>query len=540
MKKVLAFLFVSLFVFAIAGCQQKPKYDALDTSVTGEISIMLWSGDGQFQQDLGNKNLTKDDLTGQNNATIYAVAKAFNQIYPNVKINVFAKTGGPDNWDQERENFKATYGNYPDIWASTDLTGDVSKGLVADLSIFADDPMYQSFNPGIMKMMNYYGMQAGLPQYLLPWGVYVNKSLAEQYNIDVPSPNWTIQQYTQFISQADMQNFYGDMDTNMSFIFTGTTTLAKQLHGHDGTGDYLNMNSSQVRALLAYVPQWANYAVWSQRDLGNVPDQVMHDNWWWGFKFFMENKILTLAGDPWMMGDGANPNPDHWGRIKATDWDIYPRPSTPYAPNTVGVVLDPLAVFNYCMDDENPECSVEETQKLKIAYTFAAFWIGDTRAWQARADQEFKDGETYKSAMNDSFPLVTGQAFEDQMAIWYSIPIHERFASKTAVPGFHKVLEIWEAGNVYDVSDKAFPYWWDDAGTKRTNVYEWDNIWNPAVLTGNPEATGPRRTDSNWLDTVLSKLSDWNTVMNQRFANSVEGLKDGLKEFYGYTDADFE
>ena len=28
-------------------------------------------------------------------------------------------------------------------------------------------------------MMNYYGFQAGLPQYILPWGVFVNKELAE-------------------------------------------------------------------------------------------------------------------------------------------------------------------------------------------------------------------------------------------------------------------------------------------------------------------------------------------------------------------------
>jgi len=545
MKKFLSFMFISLVVFAIVGCRAD-KYDPLDTNITGDVSVMLWSGDGQYQEDLGHKNLTRDDLTGQNNATIYAVAKAFNQIYPNVTINVYAKSSGPDgggvSWDQERENFKETYGKYPDVWASTDLVGDVTKGVAADLSVFSNDPMYQSFNPGVMGMMNYYGVQAGLPQFLQPWGVYVNKSLAEQYNLDVPDPDWTIQEYTNFISQADMTNFYGDMDVNMSFIFTGTTTLAQQLYNHDGTGDFLNMNSNEVRSLLSFVPVWAQYAVWPQNDLGRIPSNVMNDNWWWGFKFFMENKILTLAGDPWMMGDGANPNPDHWGRIKATDWDIYPRPSTSYQPNTVGVVLDPLAVFNYCALDENPACNEAEMTKLKVAYTFAAFWVGDTRAWQARADQEFTDGApgNYKSSMNDSFPLVTGKAFADQMEIWYSVPIHERFADPVVMPGFHKVLEIWEAGGVYDISDKAYPYFFDDAGTKRSNVYEWNNIWNPAVLTGNPDATSPRRTDANWLDTVLSKLAGWNTTMNQRFAGSVNGLKEGLKEFYGYTDADFE
>jgi len=42
--------------------------------------------------------------------------------------------------------------------------GDVTKGLVADLSAFQNDPLYQTFNPAIMNMMNYYGFQGGLPQ----------------------------------------------------------------------------------------------------------------------------------------------------------------------------------------------------------------------------------------------------------------------------------------------------------------------------------------------------------------------------------------
>ncbi|MBP5331527.1 MAG: hypothetical protein J6Y89_06715, partial [Lachnospiraceae bacterium] len=109
--------------------------------------------------------------------------KAFNNKYPNVKINLWAKTDDPNandtSWYQEMENFKAEHGKYPDVYASTDLVGDVSKGLVADLSVFADDPVYQSFNKSIMGIMNYYGFQAGLPQFMQPWAIWVNKDLAE-------------------------------------------------------------------------------------------------------------------------------------------------------------------------------------------------------------------------------------------------------------------------------------------------------------------------------------------------------------------------
>lgn len=520
-----------------------PTWEALPTNATGEISIMLWSGDGSFIEDVGSLDLEPEDLAGQNNATIYAVAKAFNEVYPNVKVNVYAKSGGPNDggvsWDQERENFKNTYGHYPSIWASTDLAGDTTKGLVSDLSKYSLDPLYQSFNPAIMSMMNYYGVQAGLPQYLLPWGVYINKELAENNNIDVPAPDWTIDDYTDFVSQADGVNFWGNMDTPFSFIFTGTTTMAAQLHSYTGTGDRINLNSDEVKALLPYINEWADTAIWPQNDLGNVPSEKMDQGWWWSHKMFMENLILVNDGDPWMMGDAANPTPGHWAKVNSNDWDIYPRPSTDYQDNTVGVVLDPLAVYNYAMTDGNPELSATEALQEKIAYTFATFWVGDDRAWQARADQNFLDGEALKSAMNDSFPLVTGEAFDRQMDIWYSIDIHERFADATLMPGFQEVLAIFEAGNIYDVSDKAYLWNYDDNGTVQPILYEWQNAWNPVVLTGDPEATSPRRTDTNWVDTVLSKLPQWNTAMNSRYVQADNALRLGLIQFYGKQISDF-
>lgn len=542
MRKYLVLLLVIAVAVTIVGC--KDKYEALDTDVTGEVSIMLWSGDGQFYEDIGNKTYAPEELTGQNQATVYAVAKAFNEIYPNVKVNVYAKQDGPNDggvsWTQERENFKTNYGHYPSIWASTDLVGDTTAGLVADLSIFANDPLYKSFNPAIMQMMNYYGVQAGLPQFLQPWGVYVNKELADQNNIDVPDPDWTIEEYTDFVESADMTNFWGAMDTPFSFLFTGTTTLAQQLSTYPGTGDHVNLNSNEVKALIPYIAEWADSSIWGLQAAGQVPQQVMDDNWWWGFKFFIENKILTLDGDPWMMGDAANPTEGHWGAAKSNDWDIYPRPSTPYQPNTVGVVLDPLSVYNYAMEDGNPEMTEDEALKLKVAYTFASFWIGDTRAWEARAAQEFMDGEALKSAMNDSLPLVTGEAFDEQMEIWYSTPIHARFKNATLMPGWQKVLEIWEAGQVWDVSDKAYPWNYDNEGVSTPILYEWQNIYNPAVVTGDPAATSPLRHEAGWTAAVLAKLAQWNTDINARYVTVEADLRAGLKEFYGKTDADFE
>ncbi len=531
MKKIFTLLLLGILALSMAGCGK--KYEALDTSVSGEIDIMLWSGDGSYMEDIGHKDIAPEEMTGQNNAAAHAVAKAFNEIYPNVVINVYVKAGGPEDgipWAQELENFKADHGKYPDVWASTDLVGDIQKGLVADLSQFENDPMYQSFNPAIMEMMNYYGFQAGLPQYVIPWGVYVNKSLAENNNIDMPDPLWTIDEYTDFISEADMETFYGAVDVPLKFAESGTTGVVKSMFEYDGSGDVVNVNNDEMKEMLEYIHEWADYSVFPQFWAGNVDQSYIDANWWWGYKFFTDNSVLTLDGDPWMLGTAANP--DSW-LPAAFDFDVYPRPATEYVDNHVGVVLDPMAVHNYAMDDGNPEMTEEELAKTKLAYTFAAFWVGDTASWQARLDQMYYPGENPESALNDSFPVVVGDEFQTQMNLWYETPNHAALESEAQFPGFHAVVDLWEQGSMWDVSDKAYPYWHEHEGARRANIHEW-------LQMGNDNVTGVQFTSDQFIDTIKSLLPTWNEDFNARFDEAIQALKDGLMEFYLFEEEDFE
>lgn len=538
MKRLLVLVLALVATLTLAGCNGD-KYEGLDNEVSGQIDLLLWSGSGTYWEDIGNQNLTEEDLFAQNDAAAYYVAKEFNKEYPNVKVNVLAMGGGPTDggriWAQEIDNYKNTYGAHPSVWATVDLPGDISKGIVADLSRFEDDPLYQSMNPSIMQMMNYYGFQGGLPQYILPWGIYVNKELAEDQNLDVPDPDWTIEEYTDFIGNSEEDVYYGSMDTPIHLIETGTTTLHQSLFNYDGGDEFVALNSEEIRELLPLIEEWNEHSVW-----GSSPSQEFMDaNWWWSFKFFIENKLLTLEGDPWMMGDAATPiDPENpwWGSAKSSDWDIYPRPSTDYVDNTVGIVLDPMSVYNFCLEDGDLACTEEEELQIKISYTFASFWIADSTSWQVRADGAFTDeaNNVTSSALNDSLPVTTGDKFDEQMNIWYTPEKHLRFKDETLMPGFHKVLEIYESGQFWDVSDKAYPYFYSEAGTRRTNLYEWKEYWNPEINGG------VEKGDANFTDTVLGNLSTWNELANERFALSFAELETGLRTYYGYKDEDFE
>ena len=539
MKKFLLVLTALVLSATLTACKGE-EYEGLDTEVSGVIDLMLWSGSGTYYEDLGNLNLSVEDLVAQNDAAAYAVAKEFNTIYPNVQINLLAVSGGPNDggriWAQELANYEAEHGAFPGVWASTDVPGEIEKGIIADLSRFEDDPTYQSMNPAILEMMNYYGFQAGLPQYILPWGIYVNRELAEAQNLDVPDPDWTIDEYTDFIGNSEEDVYYGSMDTPLRIIETGVNTIAKSLFNYDGGDEYVNLNSDEVRALLPYLDDWNEHSVWG----GAQNQEFMDAHWWWSYKFFIENKLLTLEGDPWMMGDCATPidDPENpwWGACKSTDWDIYPRPATDYVDNTIGIVLDPMVVYNYCLDDGDIACTEEEELRIKIAYTFTSFWIADSRSWEVRAAAEFTDvgnGVT-SSALNDSFPVTTGDLFDEQMDIWYTPLKHQRFADTSLMPGFAEVVRIYEEGQFWDVSDKAYPYFYNVEGTRRENLYEWKNYWNEEINGG------VIKGDADFINTLLGNLSEWNQASNERFAESFAGMQTGLKRFYGFTDADFE
>ena len=79
------------------------------------------------------------------------------------------------------------------------------------------------------------------------------------------------------------------------------------------------------------------------------------------------------------------------------------------------------------------------------------------------------------------------------MDIWYSAENHTMLADKEQFPGFHHMMEVFSSGKVIDVSDKAYPWYYDKDGVRSEILYEWNNFNLPYVLTGDP--TSPTTED---------------------------------------------
>ena len=423
-------------------------------------------------------------------------------------------------------SFKAKYGKYPDIWASTSVTNDIKKGLAADLSVFKDDETYKAYNKNLMSNLNYYGFQGGLPSFSIPWGIWVNKALAESKNINVPDPDWTIDEYTRFFTKSDNTSFWGDKSTPVNIINMGTTTINKQIK-EKGTVD---LDSDEVKSLLSYIPKWAASTIDVAEGAGTLSKDIKIESKTYSWYYFCNNRCLTNITDPWYLTAGADESAkESESYIDSKDWDIYPFPSTDYCGNTIKVVMDPICIHNYAADDGNKEWSDDEKAKLKATYTFATYWTASTEAKQAIFDQKWTDNGAEKSAAGDSFPVVTGDTYNKQMDIWNNLPAHKTYKDKE---GWKEILKLWENNESWDYIDKCWTSKITEKGETTDVLYEWNNMWNE-------EVAGAWMTDKDWGDKVKARLSDWNTTINKRIETATKQLQDKLVENYNFDKSKF-
>lgn len=541
-------LCVSMFAFTGCGCGSDSSSDdpaasagLVDSDVEGEVSIMTWSGDGKYHEDIGGEDISESKLTSQNVAQIYAVAKKFKEKYPNVKINVYAKAGDPNqpgtpSWDQEIENFKTKYGKYPDIWGADDIISDIKKGLVADLSVYKNEDSYKAYNTNLMKQMNYDGMQAGLPSYSIPWGIWINKQLATDNNIEVPDPDWTIDEFTDFVSQADGKEFFGmkcaatdpaghDGHGPMDILDMGVPTINKQIKEKNS----VDLNTDEVKSLLKDASKWAASSVDSAEGAETLSTEIAQENMGYSWTYFVNNRTLVNMEDPWYLTAGADPSAKKSDTyIKSKDWDFYPFPSTEYmgGENTIKLVMDPICLHNYALDDSKPEMSKKEKSQLDLTYTFATYWTASTEAREAIFKQGWtQDGEKKDSAASDTFPVVTGKAYDEQMDIWNEHPAHKVYKDKE---GFQKVIKIFKEGKSWDYVDKCWTKKIKEHGEEIYTLQEW-------ISCNDKDVAGAWMTDKNWADSVKSKLKDWNATINKRIKKADQEFKAALKKYYGNT-----
>jgi len=493
----------------------------------GQVTVMLISGDDTWRPDIGNQNLGPDDFGGAMNvAAIHAVAREFNQIFPNIQVNLWSQTGSPNRddtpWEEHRAIFQEEHGIPADIFHVTNLVGEIERGFVADLSVFNDDPRMMLFNPAIVDLMSYDNRLFGLPQWMVPGGIWVNRALANEHNIDIPPINWTWEQYMAFASHSSHEEFYGGVSIPWNVMNSATTDIHHQLFNRGPNDPFVNIDTEANRQFVRDAAQFVPHAVWQQRNQGLISDEwhTARGSSSWGF--FRHGATLTNNQNAYMISGAALPGGAN--EVASTDWDIFPRPATAQLPNHVGISIDPIALRNFAGADGvlTPEAWLQK----QIAWEFATFWLVNNASWSARANQVFHDSAgAPQRALNPSFSFATGYAFEVHMHYWGSVPARQRFLDANLMPGWQEVMRLWNEGYIWEVVQTVYPWTFEFEGGNRAIAHEWWNRHTEAVA-------GAAEHEPEWADLVISLMPEWDRVINERWDEAFVRLYDAIARFY--------
>ena len=151
----------------------------------------------------GLEPLTTDEITlryacwGQAEAgepeVLQALIAQFEEAHPNIHVEFVPIDQG--TWDAGLTNL-ASQGQLPDVFWVFSVSAAVSNEWALDLTEFYEkDPDAQELYPTMVSSSKIGGKNYSYPAVLFPHMVFMNKTLFDKYNVDLPSTDWTWDDY---------------------------------------------------------------------------------------------------------------------------------------------------------------------------------------------------------------------------------------------------------------------------------------------------------------------------------------------------------
>jgi len=402
MKRILTLSLVLVLVvslLAVAGCTAPtptptpspvptatpiPKVDYDENmAYTGKLTYLIWGGEIDVAQEQA-----KIDL--------------FTAKYPGITVEIVQQNGP---WPDILAAHQAD-GTFPDLFWNPDVSGSIISDYVADLSMFQDDVEYMKWNQSLAKAANYGGFQAALPNKYFTSGVYINKTLLEQNNIDMPPLDWSVADFTAIVKDlaatgADLRGCGWPL---WNSIFATPDGIFRALR--DGK-DYDFGSAENIALQTARIEQFK----YSNDYLKGVDSK---DYW------FDSGKIGLQDDMTWGVGAYAALNE---GKGLTFEWDFYPLPSLePGGKQYQLAVSDFVSVANIAMTDKDRAVSQAEKDKLTACYVLLKYLSIN------------EDGYMQALALGfNSLPVFESESAVTAFKATFKIP---------GKPGYSKVLEM--------------------------------------------------------------------------------------------------
>ena len=211
-KKILALLLAACMIVGLfAGCKggegsSSKGYVGTDT-VDGDNYELVEINGYSYKKylDMTEENITLTYLHFDQEETVQYLANRFMQIYPNITVEVVYNNVATYN---DTLNAQISKGDTPDLIMYSDCDFALSNALLANVhSYWETDPetagLAATVNDAGLGTFNLQGdYRMGVPVKFFPGVIYVDLSVLETLNLEVPTQNWTWAEMIQLIKNA--------------------------------------------------------------------------------------------------------------------------------------------------------------------------------------------------------------------------------------------------------------------------------------------------------------------------------------------------
>lgn len=223
--------------------------------------IMVLSLVPAMAEETGLPAMTTENITltvahwGQAEAgepeVIEALIAQFEAAYPNINVEFVAIDQG--TWDQGLTNLAST-GNLPDVFWVFNVPNAVANEWALDITYYMEnDPDAQQLYPAMREASKINGKNYSYPAVQFPHMMFINKTLFEQYNVELPAIDWTWEDYFELADELSHPEEYNFGVSNPLYVdlFPAAYNGNQGKFGWDGEKynfDEVWVNATETRA----------------------------------------------------------------------------------------------------------------------------------------------------------------------------------------------------------------------------------------------------------------------------------------------------
>ena len=183
---------------------------------------------------------------------VQALIAQFEEAYPNINVEFVAIDQG--SWNETLTNL-ASQGQLPDVFWVFSVSAAVANEWALDLTeYFEKDPDTKELFPSMVTSTKIGGKNFSYPAVLFPHVVFMNKTLFEKYNVEMPDPaTWTWDDYfdlAEELSHPD-EYYYGISNPLYVDLFPAAINGGQGKFGWDGEAYHFDdawIEATEMRA----------------------------------------------------------------------------------------------------------------------------------------------------------------------------------------------------------------------------------------------------------------------------------------------------